>query len=275
MSTPDQAMPTRTFATPRPVDLEVRNPVGSVDVIAADTDQSTVEVRPLADTSASREAAERTRVELSGDGTRLSVIVPDKRMVFRGTSVGVTVTVPTGSRVRLRVAVADCTCRGRLARLEAHTATGPVFAEDVTGDVEVHTASGEVRLGSTGRADVRTASGAVRIGSATGDVSVKVASGRVAIGTAERSVEVRSASGDISVDEVNQGRIELGTASGDLRVGVRAGAVARLDLYTVSGRARSELPVEEIPPAGGSTVEVRAKTVSGNVLVTRSAAAAA
>jgi DUF4097 and DUF4098 domain-containing protein YvlB len=102
-------------------------------------------------------------------------------------------------------------------------------------------------------------------------VTVKVASGRVEIGTAERSVEVKSASGDISVDEVTQGRVELGTASGDVRIGVRTGAVARLDLQTVSGRARSELAVEETPPTGGSTVDIRARTVSGNVLITRAA----
>lgn len=272
MSTPDPTPMTRTFDTPSPVDLEIRNPIGSIEVIATDTGQSTVEVRPLADTAAARDLAERTRVELSGDGSRLTVIVPDRLVVFRGIPVGITATVPTDSRVRIRAAVAGCTCRGRVSWLNAATASGPVAAEEVTGDADVQTASGEVRLGSTRGADVRTASGAVRIGSAGGDVTVRVASGRVDIGTAERSVQVKSASGDISLDEVSHGRVELATASGDVRIGVRAGAVARLDLFTVSGRARSELTVEETPPAGGSTVEIHAKTVSGNVLVTRAAA---
>jgi DUF4097 and DUF4098 domain-containing protein YvlB len=274
MSAPD-SKPT-TFPTPRPVDLDVRNPTGSVEVIATETAVSTVEVRPLSDSKEAREQADRTRVELSADGRRLTVAAPDRRIVFgRGTPIGITVTVPTGSRVRLRTASAESSCTGRLDRLRADTASGRITAEEVTGDVEVHAASAEVRLGATGPVDVQTASGTVRIGSATGDVNVRVASGRVEVGVAEGSVSVRSASGDISVDEVSRGKVEIGTASGDLRVGVRAGAVARLDLYTVSGKARSDLPVDDTPPDGGSTVDIRAKTVSGNVLVTRAASAPA
>lgn len=265
--------PAHRFATPEPVDLEVRNPAGTIEVIATDTDTSTVEVRPLSAGAEAREFAERTRVDLSGDGRRLTVLAPERRIVFgRGIPIAVTVTVPAGSRARLRTASAEATCRGRLAELTASTSSGPVTAEEVTGTVEVRAASGAIRLGSTGRAEVHAASGAIRIGAASGDVEVHVASGRVEIGTAEGSVSARSASGDISVAEVSRGRVEMSAASGDVRIGVRAGAVARLDVVTVSGRARSELPVEDTAPAGGSTVDIRAKTVSGNVLITRAAA---
>jgi DUF4097 and DUF4098 domain-containing protein YvlB len=266
------AAPSHSFATPGPVDLEVRNPTGTIDVLAADTATSTVEVRALADTAEARDLAARTKVDLSGDGRRLTVAVPERRIVFgRGTAVAVSVTVPVGSRTRLKTASAESTCRGRLAELRVTTASGAVSAEQVTGDAEVRAASAAVRLGATGRAEVRTASGAVRIGSATGDVQVHVASGRVDIGTAEGAVSARSASGDISVEEASRGRVEMSAASGDLRIGVRAGVVARLDLFTASGRARSELPVEDAAPDGGSALDIRAKTVSGNVLVTRAA----
>jgi DUF4097 and DUF4098 domain-containing protein YvlB len=262
----------RSFATPKPVDLEVRNPSGTIEVVAADTDTSTVEIRPLDDHGEAREFAERTKVELSGDGRQLTVVVPERRLMFgRGTRIAVAVRVPTDSRVRLRAASADTTCRGRLAELEAQTASGEISAEEVTGRTDVRAASGAIRVGAAGPVQAHTASGAVRVGSASGDVEVHVASGRVEIGSAAASVSVKSASGDLSVDEVSSGRIELTTASGDLRIGVRAGVVARLDLYTISGRARSELPVEDTAPAGGSTVEIRAKTVSGNVLISRAA----
>jgi DUF4097 and DUF4098 domain-containing protein YvlB len=254
------------------VELEVRNPTGTIEVVAADTTTSTVEVRPLSASAEARDAAERTRVDLSGNGRRLTVLAPERRIVFgRGTPIAVTVTVPAGSRAKLKTASAESSCRGRLAELRATTASGAVSAEEVTGDVEVRAASGAVRLGATGRAEVHTASGTIRIGSATGDVQVHVASGRVEIGTAEGSVSAKSASGDITVAEVSRGRVEVSAASGDLRIGVRAGAVARLDLYTISGRARSELPVEDAAPDGGSTVDIQAKTVSGNVLVSRAA----
>jgi hypothetical protein len=261
-----------TFASPQPVDLEVRNPIGTVEVTATDTATATVQVRPLADSDDARELAERTRVDVSGDGRRLIVTVPERRVVFgRGIPIAVSVTVPTGSRARLRTASADSTCRGRLDRLEAHTASGAVTAEEVAGSVEAHVTSGTVHLGATGGAVVRTASGTVRIGSATGDVKVHMTRGRVDIGVAEASVAVHTASGDVSVDEVSRGTIALTAASGNLRVGVRAGAVARLDLHALSGRARSDLPVEDSAPTGGSTVDIKARTTSGNVLVTRAA----
>jgi len=78
---------------------------------------------------------------------------------------------------------------------------------------------------------------------------------------------VKTASGQVSIDEARQGTIELDAASGDLRVGVRSGVVARLDLTTISGRVRSELPVEDSQPADGASLEIRARTVSGDLLV--------
>ena len=263
---------TQTFSTPGPVDLEIRNPAGTIEVTAADTDTSTVRVTPLND--AAVDAADRVRVELSGDGRRLSVWAPDRRGPFgRGARLGITVTVPAGSRLTSRAASAELTCRGTLAEAEVHTASGEASLDEVTGRVEVHSASGGIRVGAAGALSVRTASGAVRADRAAGDVDVHSASGRVHVGQAEGSVRVRTASGDIAVEEAIRGTIELAAASGDLRVGVRAGVVALLDLTTVSGRVRSELPVDDTPPVGGAELEIRSHTMSGNVLVTRAAAA--
>ncbi|MEN3362222.1 MAG: hypothetical protein V7637_6204 [Mycobacteriales bacterium] len=262
----------RSFETPAPVELDVRNFTGTIDVTAADTATSTVEVRALRDNNESRNAVERTRIDLSGNGRRLTVTPPERRMTFgRGTELAITITVPTDSTVRLKSASADSTCHGRLAELRVQTASGWVDADEVTGQVEVRAASGGVRIGQAGQVEAHTASGTIRVGAAAGDVQVHVASGKVEIGTAGGSVSVKSASSDISVDEVSRGRVELSTASGDLRIGVRPGSVARLDLYTVSGRTRSDLPIEDSAPAGGSTVEVKAKTVSGNILIVRAA----
>ena len=42
---------------------------------------------------------------------------------------------------------------------------------------------------------------------------------------------------------------------------------ARLDLRSVSGRIRSELPVDDAAPSGGAPLDIEARTVSGNMLV--------
>jgi hypothetical protein len=260
---------TRSFDTPGTVELDVRNVSGTIDVIATDTATSTVQVRALRDNNESRLAVERTRIDLTG-GRRLTVAAPERRITFgRGIDLAITVTIPTDSEVRLRGASADSTCQGQLAELKVNTASGWVGADTVTGLAEIHAASGTVRIGSAGRVIAHTASGSIRVGAARDDVQVHVASGKVEVGTAGGSVSVKSASGDISVDDVSRGRVELATASGDLRVGVHAGSIAKLDLFTVSGRAKSDIPIDDVPPVEGSTVEIKAKTVSGNVLITR------
>jgi len=143
--------------------------------------------------------------------------------------------------------------------------------EEVTGPADVYAASGGVRIGAAGTLDVHTASGDIRVAHATGDTDAHTASGSITIGVADASVRARTASGDVEIGEVSDGRVDAHTASGNVRVGVRAGVAVRLDLSTASGRARSELPVEDAPPPGGATLHVRARAASGNVLVTRAA----
>ena len=259
----------KTFPTPAPVDLVVRNAAGVVYIAAEDTDTSTVEVTAMDSSAEAAEQAERTKVELVDDGRRLLVEVPERRglLGFRVHKVAVRVSVPTGSAATTKAASADVTCAGRFAAVTLHTASGDATVDDVDGDVELHAASGRLRLRSGGRVTAHTASGKVEIGTATGDVEVHAASGEVRIGVAEASVRVKTASGRVSIDEARQGTIELNAASGDLRVGVRSGVVARLDLNTISGRLRSELPVEDSQPADGAPLEIRARTVSGDLLV--------
>jgi len=257
----------QSFHTPGPVDLEVRNPAGTIEVTAADTDTSAVQVTPLGG-SGSADAADRVRVELSADGRRLTVFAPERRVIFgRGSPLAVAVTVPTGSRLHVRTATADLTGHGRLAEVVAHTAGGEVVLDEVTGGTEVSSASGRVRIREAGAVSVRTASGEVRVEHAGGDVELHSASGRLRVGVAESSVRVHTASGDVTVEEASRGTVELTAASGDLRVGVRSGVVARLDLSTVSGRIRSELPVEDTAPEGVAALEIRSRSMSGNVLV--------
>ena len=56
----------------------------------------------------------------------------------------------------------------------------------------------------------------------------------------------------------------------DVAIGVRRGSRAHLDCTTVSGDARSELELSGDEPDGdGPFVEIRARTVSGDIRITR------
>jgi DUF4097 and DUF4098 domain-containing protein YvlB len=258
-------MPDYTFDTPEPVDLRIKTSSGTITVVAADVATSTVAVTPVDDDA--RELAEGTAVTFDGRG--LSVETPERRQILsiRRRRVDVTVTVPTGSSLTTRTASATLSATGRYATVEAHSASGDMIIDEVDGDVEAHVASGDVTIGSGRAVSAHSASGRIRIGHATGDVDVRCASGKVQVGVAEGSVRAKTASGDISIDEARTGTITLDVASGDLRIGVRTGVTAHLDLRSVSGRIRSELPIEDDAPDGGAPLEIKARSTSGNVLV--------
>ncbi len=112
---------TYTFSTAQPLTLRLRNPAGDVEITASDTTETTVEVIPRGHSA--QDATERTRVELSADGTRLDVEAPERR--FGSTAkLGMIVQLPAGSRVDVGTASADLVCHGRLGRLDAATASG-------------------------------------------------------------------------------------------------------------------------------------------------------
>jgi DUF4097 and DUF4098 domain-containing protein YvlB len=261
-------VPDFTFDTPEPVDLRLRCTSGTVSITAADIETSTVEVSAVDDEA--RDLAENTTVKYDPDRRRLSVETPDKKISFsiRRRRLSIKVTVPTGSALQSRTASAEVTATGRYASAVAHTASGEIRIDTVDGDVEVHCASGDVTVGSGRAIRVHSASGKVRIDHATGEVDAHCASGQIRVGIAEAGVSAKTASGDITVEDARSGMVALNAASGDLTIGVHAGVTAHLDVNTVSGRVRSDLPVEDDAPAeGGPLVEVRARTTSGSVRI--------
>jgi DUF4097 and DUF4098 domain-containing protein YvlB len=150
------------------------------------------------------------------------------------------------------------------------------------GDVQVKTASGDASMSEVhGLTHVQTASGDIAVQQAHGDVTVQGVSGDVWIKDARRSVHVNTVSGDQRVDAVVEGSIETQAVSGDILIGVRRGSRVYVDANTISGSTSSELNLSDAPDDDvedgaaadeGPMVEVRAKTVSGDVSLVRAAA---
>ena len=74
-------------------------------------------------------------------------------------------------------------------------------------------------------------------------------------------------SGDLEIDVITAGRVQAKGASGGIRVGIPAGVPVWTDVSTVSGRIRSTLEGAGQPEPGADHVEVRAKTVSGDIVL--------
>lgn len=265
----------QTFKTPGPVALDLRVAAGAIEIEAADVVETTVRLEPLG-AEASAEAVAAAEIEHSGG--RLLVDVPDRRgfgsFIGRGPQVRLRVRVPEGSSVEVRTRSADVEARGSFGALDAKTASGDLAAGAVS-SATVSSVSGDVRLDSVaGETEVHTASGDLHVGRSGGPLRANLVSGDLAVVEAGSSVSVRTVSGDQRIDVVREGEVSLNSVSGDIRVGIRRGSRLWVDANSVSGTMRSELELSDSPPPGdGPLVELRAKTVSGDVHVTRAAVA--
>jgi DUF4097 and DUF4098 domain-containing protein YvlB len=248
-----------THHTPNGVRLKVRVLAGRCEIETADTTETVVEATPMNGSSASREAAEALVEELrthSDGGHELVVEVPKrKRLVpgFGDASVLIRIRGPHGLGLDTSTASADVEVLGRI------------------GDGDVRTASGDVHIESAdGRAAVKTASGDVALGTAIGNTSVNTMSGDVRVRETTTALSVNTMSGDVRIARAAGGTLQLRSMSGDLEAAIARGASLYVDATSASGDVRSELPVTGSAPDGGpADVELRATSLSGDIVVTR------
>jgi DUF4097 and DUF4098 domain-containing protein YvlB len=267
----------RTFDTPEPIQLYVELGSGEVQIHATDT--RTTEVTALGD------HADEVVVEQTG--SRVTVIGPKRRTGFLGGSdskIQLTVTLPAHSGLATKTGSADQHVTGTLAQVSARsgsgdiqldTITGATVADSGSGDITVNDAGADVRIKSgsgdigvasvAGTCGISTGSGDVTVGASGGSVVLKSGSGDLRVGQAHGDVSLSSASGDLIVDTQHRGGLVAKNASGDVRVGIPGGVPVWTDVSTVTGRISSNLEGAGQPQSGEDYIEVRAKTVSGDI----------
>ncbi|MEV4599677.1 DUF4097 family beta strand repeat-containing protein [Amycolatopsis sp. NPDC049253] len=221
-----------------------------------------------ADTSPA-DAVRQARIEKTGN--RL-VVRAAKAWQLRNVPVSVTVHAPKGSHVEVRAGAADVTVTGTAGRADILTGSGEVTLEQADGAAIVRTGTGRVKLGPTPAGlQLRTGSGSVEAASVSGSATLATGTGNVWLGSVAGEVMARTGSGDLSVAEAASGSVDLITGSGEVRVGIRRGVAAEVELASSAGRVHSELDVSDVPPEAGTTLRVRARTGTGNAVVTRAA----
>lgn len=277
------------FPTPEPVTATVEL-VGDLRVVAGDSDETVVEVRPGDPTSAADvKLAEQTRVELSAGHLTIATPKSWRRFTpFGGReTVDVTVELPRGSQLTVDSGYGDVTTEGELGTcrvktamgdvrldttgtLSARSGFGSVSVERATGDADVSTGSGAIRVERAERgARVRNANGASRVGHVGGDLRAKAANGDIVVDRAERSVNAKTACGDVRLLEVASGTVVAESAAGEVEVGVRVGTAAWVDAATRFGRVRNALDTGGAPAPTEESVSVRARTNAGDILIGR------
>jgi len=139
-----------------------------------------------------------------------------------------------------------------------------------TGHAEVGTGSGELRIREIdGTAVLKNSNGETRIGEVTGDLRVNTANGDILVDVAHAGVNAKTAAGDIRLGEVMRDRVVLETAVGEIEVGIREGSAAWLELNSLTGTVRNSLTPTEGPGGTGDTVEVKAHTYTGDIVIRR------
>ena len=267
----------KTFDVSGPVELEVRLASGEIEIDP--TLEGRVEIELTAQDEESLRAIDEARVELQEHPDRPHVVVdvPLRRggfsfgLVFGRGGVTCRIRCPEGSLVNVRSKSADVVARGAIGGLNVQTASGDVEVNRVLGGVSVKSASGDVAVREVAAgASVQTASGDVELEVVRGAVSIATASGDVTIGEAYDNVTANTVSGDQDHGAVMTGHVGAHSVSGDIRIGVRRGSRVFLDCNTVSGDTSSELELTPDAPTGdGPLVEIKAKTVSGDIRITR------
>jgi DUF4097 and DUF4098 domain-containing protein YvlB len=245
-----------THHTPDGLQLRLRIPAGRCEVTTADTAETVIEAQPMNGSNASREAAEsivETLREHSEGGHELTVEVPKRKLLgFGNAQVLVRVRGPHGLDLDAATASADVVVTGRPRCADVRTASGDVSIEAADGATQVKTASGDVDLGQ-----MRDAT------------DVKTMSGDVIVRETGSATDVNTMSGDVRIRRAASGAIQMRSMSGDIEVAVAPGSTLFVDANSASGDVRSEIPVSGSAPSGPADVDLRATSMSGDIVVTR------
>jgi hypothetical protein len=277
------------FETPWPVAATLELPFGDARIIAAERDSTVVEVQPSDPANEEDvKAAGLTRIELAHD--KLLVKAPKPRGWLgrdRGGSVDVTIEVPAGSSLQGSLGwgdlrsdgpLGDCRIKSGLglvlldevAALRVRSGAGDVAVDRAAGHAEVTAGSGDVRLRELGAgAVIKNSNGSTAVGVVAGDLRVKAANGDITVESAQATVVAKSANGDVRVGEVARGTVALETHAGEVEVGIREGTAAWLDVRAPAGRVRNALDAADAPDPSAETVELRARTSLGDIVIRR------
>ncbi|WP_380279351.1 DUF4097 domain-containing protein [Kitasatospora purpeofusca] len=275
-----------SFDTPNPISVTLEFDIGSARITAAKRTDTVVEVRP-ADPASEVDVriAEQTKVTCV-DGA-LVLKAPKKRSIFgRAGSIDVEIEVPAGSEIRGDVPMGDFLLEGVFGDCRLKTSVGRIQVDEAAavhlrsdhGEVRLRRADGDAEVLSSGRIELTSVAGSLTVknlngetvvGQVGGELRANSSNGAITVGTALAGVDAKSAHGTIRIGEVVRGRTVLQTSIGDLEIGIREGTAAWLDVHTKVGGVRNELESSDTPGEALETLEVRARTQLGDVVIRR------
>lgn len=246
----DQPERSASLKVSGPVLLKIRTAAADVVAVTGEREQ----IRAIV--SETKLGAVELRTEASGD---VSVLFDQRDALPKG---HVRLELPAGSR------------------LEVITASGDVSIQDVGGDAQVRTASGEVTVRGGRKLDIQTASGEISVDQFTGEGRIHSVSGDAQVNASAplRQLDFGSTSGEISLDGSCAAgcRVTVQTVSGDVQLHTRGERSYSLQFRSQSGDLSGakineqddehhDVPREHTVKFGAGAGTIQVTSVSGDL----------
>jgi len=262
------------FTHDGPITAAITLADGSVTVTAHDLDTVLVEIKPAQRRSeGDADAADLARVEF--ENGHLRVVAPEKAQNWffrKEIGVHLAVKVPVRSEVSVKTTSAPISLHGKLGAVSINTVAGSATVESAT-SVRANTVSGSISvIDAVEDFRANTASGQVRADHVGGDFSAKTVAGSITAERVDSNANVNTLSGGIELSALRSGSVRANTVSGRISLGVVPGTDIWVDLDAKAGSVTSELATGDTSPAPSSTgtsLEVRARSVSGDIYLHR------
>jgi DUF4097 and DUF4098 domain-containing protein YvlB len=262
------------FTHDGPVTASITLAEGSVTVAAHESDTVFVEIKPAQKKDPGEtDAADLARVEF--ENGHLRVIAPEKQtnwLFKKSVAVHVSVKLPIGSDVSVKSAAAPISLHGKLGSVSVNTVAGSVNVEQAA-SIRANTVSGSVNvIDAMDEFRANTASGQIRADHVGSELSAKTVSGAIVAERLDGSARVTTVSGGIELAAVRSGEVRANSVSGRISVGIVPGTDVWMDLDAKAGTVTSELAAGDTSPApgdGGTSLEVRARSLSGDIYLHR------
>jgi len=266
--------------------IEVHNVRGNVDISAGEPGRASLD----------GSLGSGSKLVVAGDAKHLELRVEaaDQEHGWFGThgprsDSELTLKVPAGTSVKLELVSADGRVTGIDGKsLNAEAVSGKLSLSSGAPQVDVESVSGDVIFTAThadanSRTHLQTVSGDIEMTGASGRVKLETVSGGAHMtGGDVQEFEAGTVSGNINMAAARLGkhaRVQIDTMSGDARTELPADVSARIEAQSFSGRIRSDFGKVEKPEYGpGSNLDARVgdgdaqvdvKSFSGNVDILR------
>ncbi len=262
-----------------PVELYTELQSGDLAVTAEPRDTVVVEVT----------GAHADEVVVTAEDNRVSIVEPRRAGFLLGRrDVQVAVRVPSTSRLVAKLGSMSLRATGELGHVRVATGAGDITLGTVTDTAVVKTGAGHVAIDSlaaeaqiksgagtitVGRvsapAKLTTGAGAIEVQEARAPLVLKSGSGDLSVGATCEDATLSAASGDLRIGRLGRGQVSLKNVSGNIRLGIPEGTPVWTDISTGTGRVRSTLTPTGAPAEDQDHVEVRARSVSGDIYLER------